>query len=127
MATVITNTPSQEFMRPAFLDGQLKRMLINGQWVEAASGKTFASLNPSTGDTLAMVAERGTPRISIVPWRRRGAPLKARGARSSRMIGNRCCSSWLIWWKNISTSSVPWTPWIWGLPSVVLLVASGVC
>src|SRR5712691_593417 len=57
MATVVTNTPSQEYMRPAFLDGQLKRMLINGQWVEAASGKTFASLNPSTGETLAMVAE----------------------------------------------------------------------
>ena len=57
MATVVTNTPSQEYMRPAFLDGQLKRMLINGQWVEAASGKTFASVNPSTGDTLAMVAE----------------------------------------------------------------------
>src|SRR4029434_779506 len=57
MVTVVTNTPSQEYMRPAFLDGQLKRMLINGQWVEAASGKTFASFNPSTGGTLAMVAE----------------------------------------------------------------------
>jgi aldehyde dehydrogenase (NAD+) len=57
MATVVTNTPSQEYVRPAFLDGQLKRMLINGQWVEAASGKTFDSLNPSTGETLATVAE----------------------------------------------------------------------
>src|SRR5215813_15060018 len=57
MATMATNTPTQAYMRPAFLDGQLKRMLINGQWVEAASGKTFASLNPSTGETLAMVAE----------------------------------------------------------------------
>jgi aldehyde dehydrogenase (NAD+) len=44
-------------MRPAFLDGQLKRMLINGQWVAAASGKTFDSINPSTGETLATVAE----------------------------------------------------------------------
>jgi aldehyde dehydrogenase (NAD+) len=57
MATIVTNPPTQEHLRPAFLDGQLKRMLINGQWVEAASGKTFASLNPSTGETLAMVAE----------------------------------------------------------------------
>jgi hypothetical protein len=30
MAAVVTNTPSQDFIRPAFLDGQLKRMLING-------------------------------------------------------------------------------------------------
>src|SRR5215510_12016209 len=57
MATVVPNTPTQEHTRPAFLNGQLKRMLINGQWVEAASGKTFASINPSTGETLAMVAE----------------------------------------------------------------------
>ena len=46
MATVVTNTPSQEHVRPAFLDGQLKRMLINGQWVEAASGKTFDEHQP---------------------------------------------------------------------------------
>src|SRR5215813_2084924 len=57
MATMVTNTPTQEHVRPAFLDGQLKRMLINGQWVEAASGKTFDSINPSTGETLATVAE----------------------------------------------------------------------
>ncbi len=30
---------------------------INGQFVPAASGKTFASINPATGDTLAQVAE----------------------------------------------------------------------
>jgi len=92
MATVVTNTPSQEYMRPAFLDGQLKRMLINGQWVEAASGKTFASLNPSTGETLAMVAEGDAEDINRAVVER-DARLKARGARSSRMIGNRCCSS----------------------------------
>jgi aldehyde dehydrogenase (NAD+) len=44
-------------MRPTFLNGKPKRMLINGQWVEAASGKTFDSLNLSTGETLAAVAE----------------------------------------------------------------------
>jgi len=57
MATMATNTPTQAYMRPAFLDGQLKRMLINGQWVAMASGKTFDSINPSTGETLATVAE----------------------------------------------------------------------
>src|SRR5215469_18409892 len=33
------------------------KILINGQWVEAASGKTFPTYNPSTGDTLSRVAE----------------------------------------------------------------------
>jgi len=32
-------------------------MFINGQWVDAASGKTFDTPNPATGETLAKVAE----------------------------------------------------------------------
>jgi aldehyde dehydrogenase (NAD+) len=40
-----------------FLDGTLKRMLISGRWVEAASGKTFESRDPATGVLLAQVAE----------------------------------------------------------------------
>ncbi|HUJ96097.1 MAG TPA: aldehyde dehydrogenase family protein [Terriglobales bacterium] len=34
-----------------------RKMLINGEWVEAASGKTFATYNPATGGVLAHVAE----------------------------------------------------------------------
>src|ERR1700736_1442932 len=40
-----------------FLDGAVKRMLIDGRWVDAASGKTFESRNPATGELLAEVAE----------------------------------------------------------------------
>jgi aldehyde dehydrogenase (NAD+) len=40
-----------------FLDGAVKRLLIDGKWVEAASGKTFDSINPATGEVLARVAE----------------------------------------------------------------------
>lgn len=40
-----------------FLDGKPKRMLIDGKWVEAASGKTFETINPATGEVLARVAE----------------------------------------------------------------------
>jgi phenylacetaldehyde dehydrogenase len=32
------------------------KLLINGKWVEAASGKTFATYNPATGEVLANVA-----------------------------------------------------------------------
>jgi len=34
-----------------------QKMLINGKWVEAASGKTFPTYNPATGEILAQVAE----------------------------------------------------------------------
>ena len=34
-----------------------RQMFINGQWVDAASGKTFDTPNPATGETLAKVAE----------------------------------------------------------------------
>jgi phenylacetaldehyde dehydrogenase len=34
-----------------------RQMLINGKWVDAASGKTFPTYNPATGDVLAKVAE----------------------------------------------------------------------
>jgi phenylacetaldehyde dehydrogenase len=36
---------------------QPKKLFINGEWVEAASGKTFAVYNPATGEVLAQVAE----------------------------------------------------------------------
>jgi acyl-CoA reductase-like NAD-dependent aldehyde dehydrogenase len=34
-----------------------RKLFINGQWVDAASGRTFDTLNPATGETLAAVAE----------------------------------------------------------------------
>jgi phenylacetaldehyde dehydrogenase len=34
-----------------------RQLFINGQWADAASGKTFATPNPATGETLANVAE----------------------------------------------------------------------
>jgi len=34
-----------------------RQMLINGKWVNAASGKTFPTYNPATGEVLANIAE----------------------------------------------------------------------
>ena len=39
-----------------FID-QPRKMLINGRWVSAASGKMFPTYNPATGEVLAQVAE----------------------------------------------------------------------
>ncbi len=36
---------------------QDKKMLIDGKWVDSVSGKTFETINPSTGDVICRVAE----------------------------------------------------------------------
>lgn len=60
--------------------GTLRKLLIDGQWVDAASGETFATINPSTGEVLAQVALGGAEDIDRAvaaarrafegPWRR---------------------------------------------------------
>jgi aldehyde dehydrogenase (NAD+) len=42
-----------------FLTGGAKQLLIGADWVEAASGRTMPSVNPSTGQVLVEVAEAG--------------------------------------------------------------------
>src|SRR6202049_4596431 len=43
--------------RHAFADSSFKQMLIDGKWLDAASGKRFETRNPATGELLATVAE----------------------------------------------------------------------
>jgi aldehyde dehydrogenase (NAD+) len=33
------------------------KLLINGKWVDSVSGKTFPTINPSTGEVITQVAE----------------------------------------------------------------------
>lgn len=42
-----------------FLGGTTKQLFVGGKWVDAASGETFETVNPSTGDVLATVAAGG--------------------------------------------------------------------
>ncbi len=41
----------------SFLKGGPKKLFIGGRWVEAASGQTFDTIDPATGEVLARVAE----------------------------------------------------------------------
>src|SRR6202049_3024426 len=43
--------------RHPYADVSYKKMLINGKWVDAASGKRCETHNPATGELLATVAE----------------------------------------------------------------------
>src|SRR5579863_7655872 len=55
MARVLNIAPSER--KASSFVSQTRKMLINGRWVEAASGKTFATYNPATGEVMAKVAE----------------------------------------------------------------------
>ena len=66
--------------RHPYLDGKPKRMLIGGNWVEAASGKTFETINPADQEILANIADGGAEDIDRAvaaaarafegPWRK---------------------------------------------------------
>ena len=52
MATAVATSTLEAQVRP----GPTK-LLINNQWVESASGKTFPTVNPATGEEICQVAE----------------------------------------------------------------------
>jgi aldehyde dehydrogenase (NAD+) len=41
----------------SFVGAKARQMLIDGKWVDSASGKTFETVNPANGEVLARVAE----------------------------------------------------------------------
>jgi phenylacetaldehyde dehydrogenase len=55
MATALKFAQPEE--RVSNFVSRTHKMLINGKWVEALSGKTFPTYNPATGEVLARVAE----------------------------------------------------------------------
>jgi phenylacetaldehyde dehydrogenase len=55
MATMLS-APALDQNVSSFVS-KTQKILINGKWVEAASGKTFSTYNPATGDVLSKIAE----------------------------------------------------------------------
>ncbi len=53
----IAVSPIQIDSRVSDFIAKPRKMLIDGKWVDAASGKTFPTYNPATGEVLAQVAE----------------------------------------------------------------------
>ena len=41
------------------------QMYINGEWVDAKDGKTFESVNPSTGNSWAIIPEAGETDVDV--------------------------------------------------------------
>ena len=55
MATAIALVPQTRKVQAPQVAYQ--RMLIDGRWVDSVSGKTFATVNPATGEVICEVAE----------------------------------------------------------------------
>ncbi|MCZ0874781.1 aldehyde dehydrogenase family protein [Peribacillus sp. AS_2] len=81
--TIKLNPRVQEFLKGT------KKLLINGELVEAASGKTFDTLDPSNGKVLAVVSEAGPEDVDKAvkaartafdngPWKKMSASERSR-------------------------------------------------
>lgn len=57
-------TQAKRPQRPDFVSGA-KRLLIGGKWTSAASGKSIETVNPSTGEVVAEIAEGGPEDIDL--------------------------------------------------------------
>lgn len=55
------------------LDGRVRRMLIDGKWVDAQSGQTIATHNPATGEIIGYVPRAGAADIDAAVFAARQA------------------------------------------------------
>jgi len=80
-------TTTQQAIAPPKVEN--KKMLIGGQWVDSVSGKTFETVNPSTGDTICQVAEADKADVDLAvaaarkaleskPWARMNGATRGR-------------------------------------------------
>ncbi len=85
MATATTSEP-KAVRAPKVKD---QAMLIGGKWTQSVSGKTFATLNPSTGETICQIAEGDKADVDLAvkaarqafdegPWSRMSAAERGR-------------------------------------------------
>jgi len=83
-----------------------QKILINGRWVDAASGKTFPTYNPATGEVLARVAEGDKEDIDRA----------VKAARTAFETGpwSRITPSEEIWSRSTWKNSPNWNRWTMG-------------
>src|SRR5947209_17492863 len=78
--------PKSKYAPPKVAD---QKLFVGGKWVDAASGKTFDTLNPSTGEVICRVAEGDKADVDAAvkaarqafehgPWRKMNGSDRAR-------------------------------------------------
>src|SRR5437016_11998819 len=86
MATATAEKKGRSVKAPEVKDQPL---FIGGKWLDSASGKTFPTLNPATGETICQVAEGDKADIDLAvkaarrafeegPWRKMNASDRGR-------------------------------------------------
>ncbi len=80
MSTLVLESPltKVDVAARSFLS-KPRQLLIDGKWVNAATGKTFNVFDPATGDTIASVAGR-RPRTLTSPSKPPARPSTVHGA-----------------------------------------------
>ncbi len=75
-------------LKPSDIQVRYTKLLIDGKWKDAVSGKTFPTVNPATGQTIAKIAEADKKDIDLAvkaarkafeegPWKKMGAKARA--------------------------------------------------
>jgi aldehyde dehydrogenase (NAD+) len=86
MSTATAAAPKPKHARPKVPD---QKMLVGGKWVDSATGKTFDTLDPSTGEVICRVAEGDKADVDLAvkaaraaletgPWGRMNASARGR-------------------------------------------------
>src|SRR4051812_29618877 len=88
MATAASRPAKKTVSTQPAVQVRQTKLLINNKWVDSANGKTFETINPSTGEVIARVAEAGKADVdkAVVaarkafagPWRKMNARERGR-------------------------------------------------
>ncbi len=84
------------------------KLFIGGKWVDSASGKTFTTINPATGETLTMLADAGD--ADVPPQLRQRAPhsLQDRGRKWAPPTAEKSSGKLAISSTSTSKKSARW-------------------
>ncbi len=85
--------------------GAARHLLIDGKWVEAASGKTFVTTDPATEQEITQVAHGEAEDIDRAVAAARRAFEEGPGGLSPRRPGARSSGGWPTCWSGTPTSS----------------------
>ena len=72
------------------------KLLINGQWTNSESGKTFPTINPATGKEICQVAEADAADVNKAVKGHGRPSIKVHGARCRAQSAGGCSTSWPI-------------------------------
>ena len=95
------------------------KLLINNRWVNSQSGKTFATINPSTGEEICQMAEADAADVDKAvkaaraafehgPWRKMSGSERGRLLNRLADLSKRMPMSWRAWNRWTTASPLPW-------------------